>query len=109
VHSMVEQGLLAEVRRLDAAGLRNGKTAPRALGYAQFLRVLDGGSTVEQAADETIIATRQFARRQLTWFRADPRVTWLDWQDPDLLAKAAALCRTPPVLSPGLPPVLPGA
>jgi tRNA dimethylallyltransferase len=109
VHSMVDQGLLAEVRRLDAAGLRNGKTAPRALGYAQFLRVLDGGSTVEQAADETIIATRQFARRQLTWFRADPRVTWLDWQNPDLLAKAAALCRTPPVLSPGLPPVLPGA
>ncbi|SFU06362.1 tRNA (adenosine(37)-N6)-dimethylallyltransferase MiaA [Arthrobacter sp. ov118] len=109
VHSMVDQGLLAEVRRLDAAGLRNGKTAPRALGYAQFLRVLDGGSTVEQAADETIIATRQFARRQLTWFRADPRVTWLDWQDPDLLAKAAALCRTPPVLSPGVPPVLPGA
>jgi tRNA dimethylallyltransferase len=109
VESMVDQGLLEEVRRLEAAGLRNGKTAPRALGYAQFLRVLDGGSTVEQAADETIIATRQFARRQLTWFRADPRVTWLDWQDPDLLAKAAALCRTPPVLLPGLPPVLPGA
>jgi tRNA dimethylallyltransferase len=105
VHSMVDQGLLAEVRRLDAAGLRNGKTAPRALGYAQFLRVLDGHSTVEQAADETIIATRQFARRQLTWFRADPRVTWLDWQDPDLVARAAALCRTPPVL----PPVLPRA
>jgi tRNA dimethylallyltransferase len=109
VQWMVDRGLLEEVRRLDAAGLRNGKTAPRALGYAQFLKVLDGGSTVEQAADETIIATRQFARRQLTWFRADPRVTWLDWQDPDLLAKAAALCRTPPVLSPGLPPVLPGA
>jgi tRNA dimethylallyltransferase len=98
VHAMVDQGLLDEVRRLDAAGLRNGRTAPRALGYAQFLRVLDGESSLEQAADETITATRQFARRQLTWFRADPRVAWLGWHDPDLVAEAAALCRTAPVL-----------
>ncbi|WP_255770458.1 tRNA (adenosine(37)-N6)-dimethylallyltransferase MiaA [Pseudarthrobacter sulfonivorans] len=90
VHKMVEQGLLAEVRRLDAAGLRTGKTAPRALGYAQFLKVLDGVSTVAEATEDTIVATRQFARRQLTWFRADPRITWLDWQAPDLVAQAAA-------------------
>ncbi|APX00777.1 tRNA (adenosine(37)-N6)-dimethylallyltransferase MiaA [Arthrobacter sp. QXT-31] len=93
VHRMVERGLLAEVERLDAQGLRRGKTAPRALGYAQFLKVLDGEADVAQAAEETIVATRQFARRQLTWFRADPRITWLDWQDPGLAAKAAALCR----------------
>ena len=98
VHTMVERGLLEEVRRLDAAGLRHGKTASRALGYAQFLRVLDGASSVEQAADETIVATRQFARRQLTWFRADPRVHWLDWRDSALVDKAAALCGTPPDL-----------
>jgi tRNA dimethylallyltransferase len=91
VHRMVDQGLLAEVRRLEAAGLRTGKTAPRALGYAQFLKVLDGVSTVAEAAEDTIVATRQFARRQLTWFRADPRISWLDWQDPDLVARAAAL------------------
>lgn len=100
VHAMVDQGLLDEVRRLDAAGLRNGRTAPRALGYAQFLRVLDGASSLEQAADETIIATRQFARRQLTWFRADPRITWLGWNDPDLVAEAAGLCRATPVPPP---------
>lgn len=93
VHRMVDQGLLAEVERLDAAGLRRGRTAPRALGYAQFLKVLDGEADVAQAAEETIVATRQFARRQLTWFRADPRITWLGWRDPDLAAKAAALCR----------------
>lgn len=93
VHNMVDQGLLGEVRRLDAAGLRGGKTAPRALGYAQFLKVLDGGSTVAEAAEDTIVATRQFARRQLTWFRADPRITWLDWQAPDLAARAVALSR----------------
>lgn len=94
VHAMVDKGLLAEVRRLDAAGLRRGKTAPRALGYAQFLKVLDGGTTtVAEAAEETIVATRQFARRQLTWFRADPRITWLDWQDPNLAAQAVARSR----------------
>jgi tRNA dimethylallyltransferase len=93
VHRMVERGLLAEVERLDAQGLRRGKTAPRALGYAQFLRVLDGEADVAQAAEETVVATRQFARRQLTWFRADPRISWLDWQDPELAAKAAGLCR----------------
>ncbi|MHC6231374.1 tRNA (adenosine(37)-N6)-dimethylallyltransferase MiaA [Arthrobacter sp. MMS24-T111] len=93
VHRMVDAGLLAEVGTLDAQGLRTGKTASRALGYAQFLRVLDGASTVADAAEETIVATRQFARRQLTWFRADPRITWLDWQDPELAGKAALLCR----------------
>lgn len=93
VHRMVDAGLLDEVRRLDTLGLRRGKTAPRALGYAQFLRVVDGTSTVDAAAEETIVATRQFARRQLTWFRADPRITWMDWQDPGLTGKAAELCR----------------
>ena len=92
VHTMVDSGLLDEVRALDAAGLRLGRTAPRALGYAQFLKVLDGGSDTARAAEETIVLTRQFARRQLTWFRADPRIHWLDWLDPDLVSKAAALC-----------------
>ncbi|OFI36714.1 tRNA (adenosine(37)-N6)-dimethylallyltransferase MiaA [Arthrobacter sp. SW1] len=90
VQRMVDAGLLDEVRALDAAGLRQGKTASRALGYAQFLRVLDGESDVATAAEETIVATRQFARRQLTWFRADPRITWLDWKDPQLVDKAVA-------------------
>jgi tRNA dimethylallyltransferase len=91
VHRMVDAGLLKEVERLDAAGLRRGKTASRALGYAQFLKVLDAEASVTEAAEETIVATRQFARRQLTWFRADPRIAWLDWQDPDLVSKAVAL------------------
>ena len=94
VHRMVDAGLQEEVERLDAAGLRRGKTASRALGYAQFLKVLDGDWGVAEAAEATIIATRQFARRQLTWFRADPRINWLDWQDRDLVAKAVALLET---------------
>jgi tRNA dimethylallyltransferase len=93
VYAMLDNGLLDEVRRLDAQGLRVGKTAPRALGYSQFLQVIDGTATEAEAAEDTIVATRQFARRQLTWFRADPRISWLDWQDPQLLDRAVALCR----------------
>lgn len=93
VHAMVDKGLLAEVRGLEAQGLRHGKTARRALGYAQFLEVVDGDATVAEAAESTIVATRQFARRQLTWFRADPRISWLDWQDPHLVDRAVGLCR----------------
>lgn len=90
VHRMVEEGLLNEVQELDARGLREGRTASRALGYAQFLQVLDGLATIEQASAATIIATRQFARRQATWFRADPRITWFDARDPRLVERAAA-------------------
>ncbi|MCC9146300.1 MULTISPECIES: tRNA (adenosine(37)-N6)-dimethylallyltransferase MiaA [unclassified Arthrobacter] len=93
VDAMVDAGLLEEVRRLEPAGLRTGRTASRALGYAQFLAVLDGKATTAEAAEATVIATRQFARRQLTWFRADPRITWLDHNDPDLLSHAAAAVR----------------
>ena len=90
VRTMVHAGLLDEVQALIPEGLREGRTAHKALGYQQFLRVLDGESTVERASEETIVATRQFARRQLTWFRADPRVQWLDWSQKDLGEAAAA-------------------
>ncbi|MDQ0708276.1 tRNA dimethylallyltransferase [Arthrobacter woluwensis] len=88
VHRMVEQGLEDEVRALDARGLRQGKTAGRAIGYAQFLAAQDGDLTVAEAVEDTIVATRKFARRQLTWFRADPRIHWLDWTAPDLVDQA---------------------
>ena len=88
VDRMWEQGLVDEVRRLVAAGLREGRTASRALGYAQVLRHLEGEWTEEQARDETVRATRRFARRQESWFRRDPRVVWLDAAAPDLLDQA---------------------
>ncbi|GAA1747702.1 tRNA (adenosine(37)-N6)-dimethylallyltransferase MiaA [Kocuria aegyptia] len=91
VGAMVEAGLEAEVRALAARGLREGRTASRALGYGQFLEVVDGRATVAQAADATVVATRRFARRQLTWFRADPRVHWLGWSGPELVEHAARL------------------
>ncbi len=85
---MWEQGLVEEVRLLVDAGLRDGLTASRALGYAQVLRYLDGEWGEERALEETQRATRRFARRQDTWFRRDPRVVWLPYDADDLLPLA---------------------
>jgi tRNA dimethylallyltransferase len=91
VDRMWQAGLEAEVRRLDAQGLRAGRTASRALGYQQLLRYLDGEWTLDEARRQTIKATRRFARRQESWFRRDPRVTWLDAAAPTLLPEALRL------------------
>ena len=90
VDRMWQAGLEAEVRSLAAQGLRDGKTASRALGYQQLLRYLDGEWTLDEARLETMKATRRFARRQESWFRRDPRVRWLDASPPaDALLTAA--------------------
>ena len=90
VDLMWAAGLLDEVRGLD--GLREGRTASRALGYQQALAQLDGEFTQEQAVDETVRATRRFVRRQRSWFRRDPRITWLDGASPTLTEDALAAC-----------------
>jgi tRNA dimethylallyltransferase len=95
VERMWDQGLVEEVRRLADAGLREGRTASRALGYAQVLRYLDGEWTLDQALTETRRATRRFARRQDTWFRRDPRITWIPYDAPDLLPRALAAVAAP--------------
>jgi tRNA dimethylallyltransferase len=87
VDRMWAAGFEAEVRALAAAGLRDGKTASRALGYQQLLSCLDGDLSLDEARAETAKATRRFARRQESWFRRDPRVTWLE-PGPDLAARA---------------------
>ena len=91
VDRMWQAGLEAEVRSLAAQGLRDGQTASRALGYQQMLRYLDGEWTLDQAREETMKATRHFARRQESWFRRDPRVRWLDATSGTLLAAASAM------------------
>ena len=91
VHQMWDAGLLDEVRRLDAAGLREGRTAAKALGYSQALAHLDGLLSAEQAAEDTIVSTRRFARRQESWFRPDLRIHWLDHDDPRLTDRALDL------------------
>jgi len=90
VDHMLANGLVEEVRRLDAAGLRAGVTSSRALGYAQVLAALDGRLTMEEAASETARATRRFVRRQRSWFRRDPRIQWFEG-DADPLKRVLAL------------------
>jgi tRNA dimethylallyltransferase len=91
VAQMWAAGLLDEVRALT--GLREGRTASRALGYQQALAQLDGILSEDEAQDETVRATRRFVRRQRSWFRRDPRITWLDGASPTLVADAVAAAR----------------
>ncbi|GAA4523500.1 tRNA (adenosine(37)-N6)-dimethylallyltransferase MiaA [Nonomuraea ferruginea] len=91
VGRMWAAGLVGEVRELLGRGLAEGRTAGRALGYAQVIRHLEGEWSEEEAFAETVRATRRFARRQESWFRRDPRVRWLPYDDPGLLDRSLAL------------------
>jgi tRNA dimethylallyltransferase len=90
VDAMWDAGFEGEVRSLEASGLREGRTASRALGYAQMLRFTAGEWTPDQARDETVRATKRFARRQESWFRRDPRINWLESVDADADAGGSA-------------------
>ncbi|RZK95675.1 MAG: tRNA (adenosine(37)-N6)-dimethylallyltransferase MiaA [Rhodococcus sp. (in: high G+C Gram-positive bacteria)] len=81
---MFDRGLVDEVRGLIGVGLREGVTAPRAIGYAQVLAWLDGEYDLDEAQERTFIGTRRYVRRQRSWFRRDTRIHWVDGSDPDL-------------------------
>jgi len=89
---MWQAGFVDEVRGLLDQGLQQGRTASRALGYAQLLGHLDGQWSQEEARERTIAATRRFVRRQDAWFRRDARVTWLA-PGPELVDDALAVVR----------------
>jgi len=78
VEQMWRDGLIDEVTNLVPQGIRSGRTASRALGYAQALAEIDGTMTGDEAQAETSQLTRRYARRQESWFRPDPRITWFD-------------------------------
>jgi len=88
VDRMFAAGFVAEVRGLLDKGLIEGKTANRALGYSQVIALLNGEIDETQARERTAQATRRFARRQDSWFRRDQRISWLRYDDPDLVEKA---------------------
>ena len=90
VDRMWAAGFVAEVEELAADGLREGPTASRALGYAQVLAQLDSELTPEEARERTVGTTRRFVRRQRSWFRRDPAITWFDAARPDLLDAVTA-------------------
>ena len=84
VHRMFDQGLINEVERLLGEGLLEGTTAQRAIGYAQVISLINGQISKEQAIEETIVATRQYVRRQETWFKRDQRIQWIGEGEPRL-------------------------
>jgi tRNA dimethylallyltransferase len=90
VELMWQQGLVDEVRRLVPHGLREGRTASRALGYQQVLAFLDGEISEAEAMERTVTGTRRFARRQDSWFRKDARVAWTSYDDPARVEQALA-------------------
>ncbi len=91
VRSMWEGGLVEEVRALEAEGLREGRTASRALGYQQVLAHLAGEYDEREAFRRTVQGTRRFVRRQRSWFKRDGRIEWFDAADPDLVERAVRL------------------
>lgn len=91
VVGMWEQGLVDEVRELIPMGIREGKTSSRAIGYAQALAQLDGSFSQQDAIDDTVRLTQKYARRQMSWFRRDPRIAWLDYQDESMNTDAWTL------------------
>jgi tRNA dimethylallyltransferase len=92
VDRMWKAGLVEEVRTLEKAGLRTGRTASRGLGYRQVLAFLAGEFDEDEARMRTIRATRRFARRQDSWFRKDPRIEWLSFDADDLAGQALDRC-----------------
>ena len=93
VRRMWADGFVDEVRALAADGLASTRTAARAIGYSQVLNLLEGRCDEATAIDDTITATRRFAKRQLTWFRRDPRVVWIRYDDPTLAQQVVDLAR----------------
>ena len=91
VLKMWEEGLVGEVSSLIPAGFRDSKTASVAIGYAQALGELDGELTREEAIASTVQLTQRYARRQVSWFKRDDRIKWLEALDTDLLAKIVEL------------------
>ncbi|TYL51309.1 tRNA (adenosine(37)-N6)-dimethylallyltransferase MiaA [Nocardioides sp. BGMRC 2183] len=94
VRQMFDTGFVAEVERLLDEGLAEGRTAAAAIGYRQVREHLAGEITLEEAAERTVIATRRFARRQLSWWRDDPRIHWVEYDDPRRVDRALDQVRT---------------
>lgn len=98
VLGMWERGLVQEVESLIPHGLRGSKTASVAIGYAQALGQLDGELTQDQAIASTVQLTQRYARRQVSWFKRDTRIQWLEALDGDLLEQAFESVRNDGIL-----------
>lgn len=98
VDDMLANGLLDEIRGLLEAGFRGALTAAQAIGYKEFLPVIDGVLELDDAVAQVKQASRRYAKRQLTWFRSDPRIGWIDvtvMSRDELLDRALELLESP--------------
>jgi tRNA dimethylallyltransferase len=93
VRRMLDDGLVDEVNRLMAEGCERGSTALQAIGYKELVDHLRGAITLEEAAERIALVTRQFARRQMTWWRRDERVEWLLLEEDEDPARTAERIR----------------
>jgi tRNA dimethylallyltransferase len=93
VAAMFDAGLVAEVERLVDRGLLTSRTAAAAIGYREVAAALDGRISLDQAREITVAKTRRFSRRRDAWFRKDPRVVWVRYDDPDRLDRAVDAVR----------------
>lgn len=84
VNQMWENGFVDEVKRLLDNGLLQGGTAKKAIGYSQIISFLNDETDEDFARESTVIATRQYVRRQETWFKRDARIQWLGTDEPHL-------------------------
>ena len=88
VDLMMQEGLLEEVQALLAMGLPRNATAMQAIGYKEFLGVLDGTLTEQEALELVKLRSRQYAKRQLTWLRRNPAIHWIYWEKDRDFARA---------------------
>ena len=97
VDIMLQAGLLEEIRDLLSSGIPSGATSMQAIGYKEFVAVLDGSCTIEEAAQAVKQASRRYAKRQLTWFRRNKNFHWLMRQNSEsgeeILEKARRVLR----------------
>jgi len=91
VEKMWEEGMVEEVRGLIDKGLRESKTARQAIGYAQALEQIDGVIDQDDAIAHTTQLTQRYSRRQMSWFRRDPRINWFDYQNVNLVDEVMEL------------------
>ena len=91
VDKMVREGLLEEVQALLARGVPRDATALQAIGYKELLGVVEGTATLEEAAEEVKLRSRQYAKRQLTWLRRNPALHWIFWEKERDFARALQL------------------
>ena len=91
VDKMLEAGLVDEVKDLLDHGLREALTSAAAIGYKEIVEYLDGNVTLDEASSQIKTATRQYAKRQRTWFNKDKRINWIDYNDADLDSAVAQI------------------